>query len=76
MFVQDKQKPLLHGPSYIQFKQDVADGKYDGQRVGQAFYNASHLEKMVSLEDIVAKLYELDGEDAYKFIRENFQLSF
>lgn len=55
------------------FFQDFQAGKYGSQRLGQAFYNEFNLQKMVG--DPYGELYQLDDNDARRYIRENFHLS-
>jgi hypothetical protein len=43
------------------------DGKFDGQRVGQAFYNHFNLHKL-SDQSQLQNLYERDGQTAWDII--------
>lgn len=46
---------------------------YRGLRLGQAFYQRFKLEKL-SDQTQAQKLYQLDGEEAKAFIRQNFSI--
>ena len=50
------------------FWEAFTGGKYQGQRIGQAFYNAFDLHKVVSDKAGLDKLYEMDDEVAAAWI--------
>jgi len=58
--------------AHHQFLDDRRKGKFDNQRLGQAFYNYFSLHKL-SDQSKLRNLYEKDGQDAQKIIGEVFR---
>lgn len=54
---------------YDQFRKELNDGKYAGQRYGQAFYNHFNMHKHDAGNDATLdKIYEADGTAAKALI--------
>lgn len=64
-------KPSIEAHKWHLFRTDFTNGKYKGQRLGQAFYNEFRLFKFVD-QAYLRNLYEYDGSAADKLIRELF----
>ena len=60
--------------TYLNFKQQWDDGAFQGQRLGQAFYNFFDLHRLSNQEQL-CNLYELDGDEARMVIHTTFRLS-
>ena len=58
---------------YDRFMKMFNGGKYNGQRLGQAFYNHFNLHKLVN-QDQLKNLYNKDGEVAKACISEVFKI--
>lgn len=64
--------PSIERAAYEEFLKRFKDGQYEGQRLGQAFFNEFKLHK--TKETKYDLLYELDGERAKGFIYWHFDL--
>lgn len=65
------QKPTIEKRAVESFFRNYNHGHYPSQRVGQAFYNEFNLHKL-SDQEALKGLWQADGEEAEKLIRELF----
>jgi hypothetical protein len=65
------QKPSIEKKAVERFFRNFNHGLFPSQRVGQAFYNEFNLHKL-SDQDALKGLWQADGEEAEKLIREIF----
>lgn len=59
--------------SYDEFLSDWGQGKFEGQRLGQAFYNHFHLHRLTD-QTSLQNLYDTDGKKARRVISLLFQI--
>jgi len=64
-------KPSIEKRKYDIFMKRFKDGKFDGQRLGQAFYNEFNLHK-IDDQNSLHNLYAKDGEHAANLIKQIF----
>ena len=73
--IAQKSKLQLEKRAYQQFQRDFNAGKFGSQRFGQAFYDNFKLHRVISQQDRLHHLYQMDGEAAKREIGEIFKFN-
>lgn len=66
-------KSSIEKRKFDKFMRDYKKGVFDGQRLGQAFYNQFNLHKLSDQESL-CNLYAKDGEHALNSIKTLFEI--